>query len=249
MLAAWHIMFVVRIVGTPGCVLPGTLPPVPCRDDLAHVAQTHFSRIGRAAEVGVFHGDFSALNLKVWEGEYVAVDSWNFRPGISADRDKNFRSQAENDANYRIAASNIAFAGKRAWQLRLPSLKAAATFPPDHFDWLYIDALHTYQGLISDLYAWWPKLRPGGLLSGDDYGDARATPMMTARRWEMPRVNNISAERTHFTGFGNMARHQKWGVIRATQEFAAFANASLHVTWMPDCYPYPAWYMVKPGCA
>ena len=35
------------------------------------------------------------------------------------------------------------------------------------------DALHTYEAVLADLRAWWPRLRRGGLLSGDDYGDER----------------------------------------------------------------------------
>ena len=85
----------------PDCVQPWMLAPIPCRDDLAHVAERLFSRIGRAAEVGVFQGNFSAQNLLQWKGEYVAVDSWNFRPGDPKDRDKNFKSEATNLRNWK----------------------------------------------------------------------------------------------------------------------------------------------------
>lgn len=33
-----------------------TLPPLPCREDLAALAQTYFVRTGRAAEIGVYQG-------------------------------------------------------------------------------------------------------------------------------------------------------------------------------------------------
>ena len=36
------------------------LAPVPCRDDFAKMAQTHFVSTGRAAEIGVYRGDFAA---------------------------------------------------------------------------------------------------------------------------------------------------------------------------------------------
>lgn len=36
-------------------------------------------------------------------------------------------------------------------------------------DIVHIDAGHTYEDVKSDIEAWWPKVRPGGFLTGDDY--------------------------------------------------------------------------------
>lgn len=46
---------------------------------------------------------------------------------------------------------------------------AARRFPDGHFDWIYLDATHTYAAARDDLRRWWPKLRVGGLMSGHDY--------------------------------------------------------------------------------
>ncbi len=75
----------------PACVKPALLPPIPCRDDFAIVAQRWFSVLGHAAEVGVWRGDFSARNLQHWRGEYAAVDTWNFRPGDPTYNYKNYK--------------------------------------------------------------------------------------------------------------------------------------------------------------
>jgi predicted O-methyltransferase YrrM len=37
-------------------------------------------------------------------------------------------------------------------------------------DWLYVDAAHDYDSVRADLVAWVPKVRPGGMILGDDYG-------------------------------------------------------------------------------
>ena len=37
---------------------------------------------------------------------------------------------------------------------------------------MYLDARHDYCGVTDDLRAYWPKLRAGGVLSGDDFGHA-----------------------------------------------------------------------------
>ena len=53
-----------------------TLTPVPCRDDFAKMAQTHFNVNGRAAEIGVYRGEFAEKNLRHWRGEYHMIDAW-----------------------------------------------------------------------------------------------------------------------------------------------------------------------------
>jgi predicted O-methyltransferase YrrM len=36
-------------------------------------------------------------------------------------------------------------------------------------DFVFIDADHSYEGCKADIEAWFPKVKPGGLLSGHDY--------------------------------------------------------------------------------
>lgn len=36
-------------------------------------------------------------------------------------------------------------------------------------DLVHIDAGHTYEDVKKDLNAWWPKVKPGGFFTGDDY--------------------------------------------------------------------------------
>ena len=33
----------------------------------------------------------------------------------------------------------------------------------------YVDARHDFKGVWEDLVAYWPKLRPGGIMAGHDY--------------------------------------------------------------------------------
>jgi predicted O-methyltransferase YrrM len=49
------------------------------------------------------------------------------------------------------------------------SVEAAKQFEDDYFDFVYIDANHTYEGVIADLEAWYPKVRKGGMVAGHDY--------------------------------------------------------------------------------
>ncbi len=53
--------------------------------------------------------------------------------------------------------------------LRMPSMEAAMHVPPCSLDFVYIDAVHTYEHCLADITTWLSKLRPGGMICGDDY--------------------------------------------------------------------------------
>ncbi len=71
-----------------------------------------------------------------------------------------------------------------------------ATFPDNHFDWIYVDADHAYAGVLRDARASVAKLKPGGFLVFNDfahidpqlgrYGVHRAVvEFALAERWPM----------------------------------------------------------------
>lgn len=42
-------------------------------------------------------------------------------------------------------------------------------------------------------------------------------------------------------------KNTQWGVLSAVHEFAREVGAVLRVTYLTkDCYPFPAWYIIKP---
>ena len=55
---------------------------------------------------------------------------------------------------------------------RVTSEVAAGQFPDHYFDWLYLDGNHLYEFVRADLHNFWPKVKPGGYITGDDYGIA-----------------------------------------------------------------------------
>ena len=43
-------------------------------------------------------------------------------------------------------------------------------FVDESVRFVFIDADHSYDAVLSDLKEWWPKLRKGGIFAGHDYG-------------------------------------------------------------------------------
>ena len=129
------------------------------------------------AEIGVWKGDFSARILRsVRPARLHLIDPWSFR-----------RDDAHQDAWYggKAAADQAAmdriheqvvrrFRKETAAGVvevhRSPSAEAAALFPDGYFDWVYVDGDHVYEAVRADLDLFDPKMRAGGLIAGDDYG-------------------------------------------------------------------------------
>ncbi len=44
----------------------------------------------------------------------------------------------------------------------------ASQFKDDSIDFIFVDGAHTFEGVTKDLEAWWPKLKPGCRMGGDD---------------------------------------------------------------------------------
>mmetsp|Transcript_13840 Transcript_13840/g.35878 ORF Transcript_13840/g.35878 Transcript_13840/m.35878 type:complete len:212 (-) Transcript_13840:570-1205(-) len=130
---------------------------------------------GNAIELGVWHGGFSRHNLRKGKFKrYYMVDPWTFRAndtGVGM-RDKNFRSDEANNVNYRIALKSVSEFGDRAVVMRRFASTTLSEFPDRFFDFIYIDMLHGFDSVSRDLAQWWPKLRPGGMMAGDDCADA-----------------------------------------------------------------------------
>jgi hypothetical protein len=52
--------------------------------------------------------------------------------------------------------------------LRMTSVHGAACFEDGSVDFLMLDGDHSYEAVKADIAAWLPKMRPGGMMAGDD---------------------------------------------------------------------------------
>jgi glycosyltransferase involved in cell wall biosynthesis len=53
--------------------------------------------------------------------------------------------------------------------IQATSLNAAEQFEDNSLDFVHIDASHDYINVLADICAWYPKVKPGGFITGDDY--------------------------------------------------------------------------------
>jgi len=98
--------------------------------------------------------------------EFYAVDHWRGTPGESA-------HEQDADANdgrlFEVFEANIAPIAAYVRPIRSDTVEAASRFPDESVDFLYVDAAHDYQGVLRDLDAWFPKVKSGGTIAGDDW--------------------------------------------------------------------------------
>jgi hypothetical protein len=133
---------------------------------------------GVVIEVGVFDGDFSERIMALNAPQKLhLVDPWFTRDdGTLFDGPtQQFASKEQASAalefqyQHVISRFSAEIASGRIQMHRMLSHDAAPLFPDEHFDWAYVDASHFYEDVKHDLATFFPKLRRGGYIAGDDY--------------------------------------------------------------------------------
>ena len=121
-------------------------------------------------EIGVRNGRNFIKMIKHDSTLAVAVDSW-IDDGILARNDKRY-TQKELDNQYNELKESLK--DKPFVKIiRDYSFNAVKQFPDECFDFIYIDADHTFEGCYQDIIDWYPKVKKGGILCGHDYKDVR----------------------------------------------------------------------------
>lgn len=126
------------------------------------------------AEIGVHLGEFSKKILKATQPKkLVLIDPWKiFDDPVHASSWYGTRAdQEEMDRRHQgvLDMFEAEIAAGQVEVMRALSAEAAANFPDEYFDLVYVDGDHAYEGVSADLRLYFPKLKRGGLLAGDDY--------------------------------------------------------------------------------
>ena len=74
------------------------------------------------------------------------------------------------DRLFKAVSTNLQKFQGRARLIREKSWLVADQFEDGSCDLVYIDGDHTYEGVVKDLAAWYPKVKKGGIICGDDIG-------------------------------------------------------------------------------
>jgi hypothetical protein len=131
-------------------------------------------------EVGVWKGDSLlalAENAKQLglDAVVIAVDTWlgSWEHWVNDTWFQDLAVRQGRPHLQQIFMANIIAADLQDYVVPLPldSLNAAELLRRRaiQVDLLHLDAGHSYQAVTSDLGSWWPLIREGGLLIGDDY--------------------------------------------------------------------------------
>jgi predicted O-methyltransferase YrrM len=122
-------------------------------------------------ELGTWQGASAvpvARSIARWGGILACVDTW------SGQLNEDGGSLPDKAPVMLLScARRIVEAGISANVRLIPAMTLdAARVWSEPIDFLYIDADHSYDGVTADLEAWVPHVKPGGLIVGDDYGNA-----------------------------------------------------------------------------
>jgi len=135
-------------------------PNVATRVDLAKLCGRLGFKVG--AEIGVCKGKFSRVFCwNIPDVQLYCIDTWTSDPNDPGDEGE------LNESNYSHAQRilkpfNVEF-------IRSTSTDALQYFGNGFLDFVYIDANHSFDYIMSDLINWSKKVRKGGIVSGHDY--------------------------------------------------------------------------------
>lgn len=127
------------------------------------------------AEVGVLVGKLSESILTMrHDAHLIMVDSWAPMSEQPEQYKRTgdthaFHDQARVDLHKREALRRVSAHSGRTRVLHMASLAAVSEIEDQSLDLVFLDADHSYQGVLNDIRAWSPKVKPGGYIGGHDY--------------------------------------------------------------------------------
>lgn len=140
-------------------------------------AMAYLDKPMRVLEVGVWKGRSSHAILsamlegsKPIDSKYFAIDNWSKESDESNAIAKQEFQKVCKEFDDRIGIEMYDH----------QSLKVLPNFPDDYFDFVFLDGDHSYENVIEELKAVYPKVKRGGYILGHDYRIAVADRVVKA---------------------------------------------------------------------
>lgn len=144
----------------------GKKMPIEIRDFDRESMATLFKELGFkiGVEIGVRSGGYSAILCRDIPGlKLYGVDPYEVHEGY-----RDHTKQSSFDAFYEEARTKLAPYPTYEF-IKKYSMDAVKDFKDNSLDFVYIDGDHSFQSATDDIAEWGKKVRPGGIISGDDY--------------------------------------------------------------------------------
>lgn len=205
---------------------PVGLPAIRVRIDL--LGQLLEARkFEHGAEVGVQRGRNAHSLLSNWKHckSFKLIDLWGHQENYIDGANVNQQMQQR---YYEETQTTLAPWKDKTTFYRMLSVEAAKQIPDTSLDFIYVDARHDYCGVKEDLEAYYPKLRPGGIMAGHDYRDAAEVKKVLPKEdWSVCMDGSVNA-----------------GAVKgAVEEFAEKNGLVISVMYNDD---WPSWMIQKP---
>jgi len=130
------------------------------------------------AEIGVHLGDFSERILNIVEPKKLyLIDPWKFEDSEVYNKSLYGRESGKNQENMDARFEKVCNKFKNSVNNQVVVINRGYSsdilkiFDDDYFDWLYIDGNHQYEFVKNDLELSISKVKKGGYIAGDDYGE------------------------------------------------------------------------------
>lgn len=134
--------------------------------------------------------------------------------------------RGHNVEQYKRALSRLApFRGRHAL-MKLRFDEAVDLFPDAAFDFIYVDGYaHDGEDGGRTFQDWWPKLKPGGVFSGDDYH--KDWPLVVQNVDRFIAENGLDLHTIACREEGHYSRYPTWFVIKPPAETATVTTREL----------------------
>ena len=178
------------------------------------------------AEIGTAKGHFAKwLCVKIPKLKLFCIDPYKvyegyveYKEGDQLELDSKFE-----EAKTKLAKFNVEF-------VRKYSMDAVKDFPDNSLDFVYIDANHSFEYVVSDIAEWERKVRQGGIISGHDYWNSQ-------ERNKIYKIGIAKIEPTEI---------EKMKLCQVKDAVDAWTKTNKIKPWfLTNERDYPSWFYIK----